>query len=38
MAEKGAEAFEKQLWEYVDQLKAKGVPAQDILNRLKGNN
>ena len=38
MAEEGAEAFEKQLWEYVDQLKAKGVPAQDILNRLKGNN
>lgn len=38
MAEEGAEAFEKQLWEYVDELKAKGVPAQDILNRLKGNN
>lgn len=38
MAEEGAEAFEKQLWEYVDQLRAKGVPAQDILNRLKGNN
>lgn len=38
MAEQGAEAFEKQLWEYVDQLRAKGVPAQDILNRLKGNN
>lgn len=35
MAEEGAEAFEKQLWEYVDELKAKGVPAQDILNRLK---
>lgn len=38
MAEEGAEAFEKQLWEYVDQLRARGVPAQDILNRLKGNN
>lgn len=38
MAEEGAEAFEKQLWEYVDELKAKGVPAQDILNRLKGKN
>lgn len=38
MAEEGAEAFEKLLWEYVDQLRAKGVPAQDILNRLKGNN
>lgn len=38
MAEEGAEAFEKQLWEYVDQLRAKGVPAQDILNRLKGKN
>lgn len=38
MAEEGAEAFEKQLWEYVDQLRAKGVPAQDILNRIKGNN
>ena len=38
MAEEGAEAFEKQLWEYVDQLRAKGIPAQDILNRLKGNN
>ena len=38
MAEEGAEAFEKQLWEYVDQLRAKGVPAQDILNRLKGTN
>lgn len=38
MAEEGAESFEKQLWEYVDELKAKGVPAQDILNRLKGNN
>lgn len=38
MAEEGAEAFEKQLWEYVNELKAKGVPAQDILNRLKGNN
>lgn len=37
MAEEGAEAFEKQLWEYVDQLRARGVPAQDILNRLKGN-
>ena len=38
MAEEGAEAFEKQLWEYVDQLRAKGIPAQDILNRLKVNN
>lgn len=38
MAEEGAEAFEKQLWELVDELKAKGVPAQDILNRIKGNN
>lgn len=38
MAEEGAEAFEKLLWEYVDQLRARGVPAQDILNRLKGNN
>lgn len=38
MAEEGAETFEKLLWEYVDQLRAKGVPAQDILNRLKGNN
>ena len=38
MAEEGAEAFEKQLWEYVDQLRAKGVPAQDILNRLKVKN
>lgn len=38
MAEEGAEAFEKQLWEYVDQLKAEGVPAQDILNRLKVKN
>lgn len=38
MAEEGAEAFEKQLWEYVDQLRARGVPAQDILNRIKGNN
>lgn len=37
MAEEGAEAFEKQLWELVDDLKAKGVPAQDILNRIKGN-
>ena len=37
MAEEGAEAFEKQLWEYVGQLRAKGIPAQDILNRLKGN-
>lgn len=36
MAEEGAEAFEKQLWELVDELKAKGVPAQDILNRIKG--
>lgn len=36
MAEEGAEAFEKQLWEYVDQLRAKGVPAQDILDILKG--
>ena len=36
MAEEGAEAFEKQLWEVVDDLKAKGVPAQDILNRIKG--
>lgn len=38
MAEEGAEAFEKQLWELVDELKARGVPAQDILNRIKGNN
>lgn len=38
MAEEGAEAFEKQLWEYVDQLRARGVPAQDILNRLKVKN
>lgn len=38
MAEEGANAFEKQLWEYVDELKAKGVSAQDILNRIKGNN
>ena len=38
MAEEGAEAFEKQLWELVDELKAKGVSAQDILNRIKGNN
>lgn len=37
MAEEGAEAFEKQLWELVDDLKAKGVSAQDILNRIKGN-
>lgn len=37
MAEEGAEAFEKQLWEYIDELKAKGVSAQDILNRIKGN-
>lgn len=33
-----AEAFKKQLWECVDELKAEGVSAQDILNRLKGNN
>ena len=33
-----AETFEEQLWEYVDQLRARGVPAQDILNRLKVNN
>ena len=37
MAEEGAEAFEEQLWKLVDELKAKGVPAQDILNRIKGN-
>jgi hypothetical protein len=37
MAEEGAEAFEKQLWEVVDDLKSKGVSAQDILNRIKGN-
>lgn len=37
MAEEGAEAFEKQLWDLVDELKAKGVSAQDILNRIKGN-
>lgn len=37
MAEEGAEAFEKELWEIVDELKAKGVSAQDILNRIKGN-
>lgn len=37
MAEEGAEAFEKELWEIVDELKAKGVSAQDILSRIKGN-
>ena len=37
MAEEGAEAFEKQLWDLVDELKAKGVSAQDILDRIKGN-
>lgn len=37
MAEKGAEAFEKQLWKLVGDLKAKGVSAQDILSRIKGN-
>lgn len=37
MAEEGAEAFEKQLWDLVDELKAKGISAQDILNRIKGN-
>lgn len=38
LAEEGADAFEKQLWEAVDALKAQGVSAQDILDMLKGNN
>lgn len=35
MAEEGADAFEKQLWDVIDELKAKGRSTEDILGALK---
>lgn len=36
MAEEGAEAFEKDLWNVIDELRAKGMSGNDILDILKG--
>jgi hypothetical protein len=35
MAEEGADAFEKQLWDVIDELKAQGRSVEDILGALK---
>ena len=35
MAEEGADAFEKQLWDVIDDLKAQGRSVEDILGALK---
>lgn len=35
MAEEGADAFEKQLWDVIDELKAQGRSTEDILGALK---
>ena len=35
MADEGADAFEKQLWDVIDDLKAQGRSVEDILGALK---
>ena len=35
MTEEGADAFEKQLWDVIDELKAQGRSVEDILGALK---
>lgn len=35
MAEEGADTFEKQLWDVIDELKAQGRSVDDILDALK---
>ena len=35
MASEGADAFEKQLWDVIDELKAQGRSVEDILGALK---
>lgn len=36
MAQEGADTFEKDLWNVIDELRAKGMSGNDILDILKG--
>lgn len=36
MAQEGADTFEEDLWNVIDELRAKGMSGNDILNILKG--